>query len=75
MFVSNVCILNMKGEKMGVYSVRGNPNYSAEAIRVDQLIDYSGIDRLVGVPFAGNVALVPKGKYKVGGIVRLRLNG
>ena len=54
---------------MSVYSVRGNPNYSAEAIRVDQIIEYSGMDRLVGVPFAGNVALVPKGKYKVGDTV------
>ena len=54
---------------MGVYSVRGNPNYSAESIRVDQIIEYSGIDRLVGVPFAGNVALVPTGKYRVGDTV------
>ena len=69
MFVSNVCTKNMKGEKMSVYSVRGNPNYSAEAIRVDQIIEYSGMDRLVGVPFAGNVALVPKGEYNVGDTV------
>ncbi len=54
---------------MSVYSVRGNPNYSAEAIRVDQIIEYNGMDRLVGVPFAGNVALVPKGKYNVGDTV------
>ena len=54
---------------MSVYSVRGNPNYSAEAIRVDQILEYSGMDRLVGIPFAGNVSLVPKGKYKVGDTV------
>ena len=70
-YYDEMCVLkNMKGEKMSVYSVRGNPNYSAEAIRVDQILEYSGMDRLVGIPFAGNVSLVPKGKYKVGDTVR-----
>lgn len=45
---------------MTTYTTEGNSNYSAQFIEVTQLIDLDGLDNLVGLPWGGFTALVPK---------------
>lgn len=45
---------------MTTFEVRGNPNYAAQVIEVKTLVDLPGLNNLVGLPWAGLMALVPK---------------
>jgi len=54
---------------MAIYEVKGNVNYAAEAFTVSNTVDLEGLDRLVGVPWRGFLALVPKGTVKAGEVV------
>lgn len=42
------------------------PNYSAQVVRVNRLLDLEGADRLHGIPLYGMQALTSKGGVKVG---------
>lgn len=45
---------------MTSFEVKGNPNYAAQVIRVKALVPLPGLNNLVGLPWAGLMALVPK---------------
>ena len=49
-----------------MWTIENEENYAAQCIEVTNLIQYSELDNLVGIPFAGYVALVSKGQYVPG---------
>ena len=51
---------------MSNYTIENDENYSAQCVEVTELISYPELDNLVGLPFAGYVALVSKHDFCVG---------
>ena len=50
---------------MTTFSVEHDLNYAAECVQIEQLIELDNLDNLVGLPWRGYTALVPK-SHKVG---------
>ena len=51
---------------MTIYTIKGNENYAAQCVEITSLIDYPELNNLVGISFAGYVALVSRNDYVVG---------
>lgn len=51
---------------MSNYTIENDENYAAQCVEVETLISYPELSNLVGLPFAGYVALVSKNDFRVG---------